>query len=418
MEDKLIKEKRVSGVVHAPASKSMTIRAFCAGLLAHGESVIRNASLCDDAIACASLLRCLGASVKICEQEVRIVGTSGLKERVKGHTLHARESALCARMFIPLASLREEEFIITGSGSLLRRPFTMVEDLTKFGATCRTSFGFLPVWVKGPLRGGWARIKGDVTSQFLTGLLFSLPLAPVDSSLYVDSLMSKPYVRMTLQVLSLSGILVGYNDELTQFEIKGRQVFEPFLYTCEGDWSSAAFFLVAAAISGPLQISGLSLESNQADRVILDVLRAYGTKVRIEDSSIFVEPGDPRAFEFDAKEAPDLVPPLFVLAVFSKGKSKIFGIERLKYKESNRIDTLARGFSRLGVKMEVLPDRVEIWGGRIGGGTVQTEGDHRIAMAFAIAGLRSKEGIMIRNADCVKKSYPEFFVELGRISGE
>jgi 3-phosphoshikimate 1-carboxyvinyltransferase len=418
MQDRLIKARAVKGRVDVPPSKSMTIRALTAALLACGESVIRNPSYSDDALACLSILETLGADSKPAEGEVRVVGTSGLKRQIRGTTINAGESGLCARMFVPVVAVREEEFWVTGSGSLLKRPFAMVEELRKFGAKSSTPSGLLPVRVKGPLLGGKGSIRGEITSQFLTGLLFSLPLAPSDSSISVTDLKSRPYVRMTLETLRMSGVEVTCDESLSQFEIKGEQRFKPISYTCEGDWSSASFFLVAAAISGSLELKGLSLDSRQADKVILEVLRAHGTNVATGDGSILVEQGEARGFDFDAQEAPDLVPPLFVLAAFSKGRSRIFGIERLKYKESSRVDLLAKIFSKLGVRVEVLPGMAIIEGGSIGGGIVDPEGDHRIAMALAIAALRSKEGIRILNAQCVRKSYPSFFQDLERICGE
>ena len=243
----------LTGEVKAPPSKSMTQRAIAAALLSEGESLIVNPSYCDDSLAAMSIAVSLGSRVEPGPDSMRITGSRSLKET----KLNCGESGLAIRLFSPVASLFDAEITITGAGSLKRRPMTMIEEaLRQFGVECTTTDGLLPLTIRGPLSGGECDIDGSISSQLLTGLLMSLPVAEKDSIVRVRNLRSKPYIDMTLEVLKDFGINVS-NENYEIFRIPGRQKYIARTWEVEGDWSGGAFLLVAGAINGNIKVNGL-----------------------------------------------------------------------------------------------------------------------------------------------------------------
>jgi 3-phosphoshikimate 1-carboxyvinyltransferase len=409
-----IKHSEVDGKIEAPPSKSMMIRATAAGLLSEGESQIINPAFCDDALASVGIIKSLGAEVRNMNQELIIHGGIG---PVRSTSLDCNESGLCLRMFTPIASLFREEITLEGKGSLLSRPIGNVEDpLGQLGCHCRTNRNRPPVKVKGPPRGGKVHIDGSLSSQFLTGLLMALPLCEAKSEITVSDLRSKPYISMTLSLLSDFGINIDHDDDLDRFYFDGLQHYQSRAYFVEGDWSGASFFLVAAAIGGRVWIRGLSLHTDQADLNILDAIELAGAKMDTQDNFVLVERDRLNAFEFDATHCPDLFPPLVVLASSCQGRSVIHGVDRLFFKESNRATSLINEFQKIGARIEVEENRMIIKGNCLKGGKINSHGDHRIAMAAAVAGIISKKGVVIENWQCVSKSYPRFFEDLESIS--
>jgi 3-phosphoshikimate 1-carboxyvinyltransferase len=410
---KAVNSSKISGSIKAPASKSVMIRATAASYLAASTSQLLNPSLCADSLAALRIVDTLGADVKTEKECVSIRGTGGLTiEGFKKNTIDCGESGLCMRMFTPIVGLAPYKFIIEGAGSLCSRPMETLEALSLMGGVCETSGGYPPVTISGPIRGGAITLDGSKTSQFLTGLLIAAPLCEEDTNIEVMDLKSKPYVEMTIDLLKRFGITIDHDKDLTSFRVKGNQRYEAQTYTIEGDWSGAAFLLVAGAIAGSIKMVGLRTDSFQADKVILDGLTRAGALVKIVDDYILVEKGDLRAFEFDATDCPDLVPPLTALAAHCRGKSVIRGIERLQHKESNRSAALVSEFSRLSIKIEPFADRMEIYGSKPVGNLVDSHNDHRIAMACAVASLNGERPVVIENYQCVAKSYPDFFRDI------
>jgi 3-phosphoshikimate 1-carboxyvinyltransferase len=413
---KAINSSKISGSINAPASKSVMIRAVAASLLAAGTSLLLNPSLCADSMAALRIVDTLGADVKTNKDCVSIRGTGGLAtEGFKRNTIHCGESGLCMRMFTPIVGLSRYRFIIEGSGSLRSRPMETLEALSLLGGTCETSGGYPPVTIRGPIRGGAVTLDGSKTSQFLTGLLMTAPLCEQDTSIEVTDLKSKPYVVMTIDLLKRFGIAIDHDEDLMSFRIKGNQQYEAQTYAIEGDWSGAAFLLVAGAIAGSIKMLGLKTDSFQADKGVLEGLTRAGVLVEIADDYILVRKGELMAFEFDATDCPDLVPPLVALAAHCRGKSVIHGIERLKHKESNRSETLVSEFSKLSIKIALFNDRMEIYGSKPVGNLVDSHNDHRIAMACAVAALNGERPVVIENYQCVAKSYPDFFRDIRSI---
>ena len=399
---------KIFGKIKAPASKSVTQRAIAAALLAEGESTIVNPSYCDDALAAMSIASGLGAKVRPNPGELKIIGTTGLKEQ----KLNCGESGLAIRMFSPIASLFSDEIKLTGSGTLKARPMSMIQDaLTQFGVKCESNNGLLPITIQGPLKGGKCTIDGSLSSQILTGLMMALPLAEEDSEIEVIALRSKPYIDMTLKVINDFGVninRVGYN----LFKIQGGQHFKAQTYTVESDWSGSAFLLVAGAIMGKVIITDLNPVSQQGDKAIITALDKAGASLNISNNSIEVSKDRLKAFEFDATDTPDLFPPLVALASYCKGTSAIRGVKRLINKESDRCQALLEEFTKLGVKVEIVDDYMLVSGATIKGGDVVSHDDHRIAMALAVAALGAEDKVTIKDAHCVSKSFPNFFDDL------
>ncbi|MCX6771428.1 MAG: 3-phosphoshikimate 1-carboxyvinyltransferase [Candidatus Micrarchaeota archaeon] len=400
---------RIEGALEAPSSKSIMIRAVAAALLSNGKSIILCPSYCDDALAAMECAKALGAKVKASKNKVEIIGG----HLVSPKKLDCGESGLCMRMFPPIAALCVGKTVLSAKGTLATRNAGMMEKpLSQLGASCISNGGLPPVTVRGPMKGGRAELDGSDSSQFLTGLLMALPLCSNGSVLIVRNLKSKPYVKMTLEMLRAFGVKVHANAALSKFEIPGRQHYAPRAYSVEGDWSGAAFLLVAGAIAGRVVVKGLSANSFQADRAVLIALKEAGAKVEVSKGTVRVGKGKLSAFEFDATGCPDLFPPLAVLACQCSGTSRIKGATRLAGKESNRASALVSELGIMGAAISVKGDVMEITGTRLSGATVESHGDHRIAMACAVAALASEKGARIRGAECVSKSYPRFFEDL------
>jgi 3-phosphoshikimate 1-carboxyvinyltransferase len=409
--ERIIVPSKLKGEVNAPASKSMTQRAIAAALLAGGESTIINPSYCDDCLAAMSIAVGLGAKVEPGTDKMKITGSSELKEK----KLNCGESGLAIRMFSPVAALYKTELTITGTGSLKNRPMSMIEEaLKQLGVKCESEKGFLPLTIKGPLKGGTCEIDGSVSSQLLTGLLMALPLAGKDSVVNVNNLKSRPYIDMTLQVLEKFGIKIK-NDNYNQFIIPGKQKFKPCSFQVESDWSGGAFLLVAGAINGDIIVKGLHADSRQSDKAILSALDKAGARMSISENSVAIRKSPLKSFEFDATESPDLFPPLASLAAYCKGTSGIKGVSRLIYKESNRALTLAEEFGKLNIKIEISGDYMLVTGSEVKGAHLSSHDDHRIAMAAAVAGLGASDNVFIKDSQSVSKSYPGFFDDLRRI---
>jgi 3-phosphoshikimate 1-carboxyvinyltransferase len=404
----------VSGRLTAPASKSHLQRVILAASLAAGESRIHGPGHSADGQACVGVIRSLGARVDVEENLLRITGGGAVRSNI----LECGESGFCLRSSAAVAALGDRSFTLIGHGSLATRPMDMVlEPLRQLGARCETVEGRAPITVCGPLTGGHARVDGSASSQFLSGLLLALPRAAGDSELEVAGLRSGSYVRMTLDVLAAFGVQVEAATDLSGFRIRGGQTYRPADLAVEGDWSGAAFLLVAGAVAGQVTVAGLDRASAQADRAILEALAAAGADLSWEGPDLRVGRAELRAFDFDATDCPDLFPPLAALACSARGTSRIAGVARLSAKECDRGAALVTELSALGADLRVRDGVMEITGGSLAGGTVDPHNDHRMAMACAVAGLASRQGVTMEGEACVAKSYPGFFQALDSLRG-
>lgn len=415
MKQAIITPHSLYGEITAPPSKSYAHRALITAALAKGHSTICGLALSEDILATIDGLRAFGARVVLNGDTAQIDGCDQLPSEA---LVNCRESGSTLRFLIPIAAALGISATFTGAGRLPSRPLTVYREcLPSHGVNMEPKNG-LPVRVSGSLTSGTFLLDGSISSQFITGLLFALPLLEGDSELILtSSLESKGYVDMTIELLRLAGIEI--HPTAGGYRIRGGQTYQPFDYTVEGDYSQAAFFLVAGALGAqPVVCKGLKPDSVQGDRKILDLLRYVGAKVEVDGSTVTVSRVKLSCFTRDCSDIPDLVPILAVLASYCKGTTYLTHIERLQLKESNRIKTTAELLSRFGVECQFYHDRLVITGSnRLCGCTVNSHNDHRIAMAAAIAATSASSDVVIEHADCVNKSYPNFFEDFNQLGG-
>jgi 3-phosphoshikimate 1-carboxyvinyltransferase len=410
----VVQRSKIHGLVEAPASKSHAQRVLAASLLASGTTRIIRPSRSEDALAAISIIKQLGAQVE--DQGNLLIVRGGF--RPAGNRLDCGEAGLSLRMFAPIAALSDQTMILSGSGSLLKRPVNMIsEALTQFGVRCQNQDGFVPVWIRGPLKSGRATIDGSVSSQVLTGILMALPVVKGDSEVRVADLQSRPYIDLTLKVLKEFGVKAEH-EGYSLFRIPGRQKYRATEVTVEGDWSGASFLLVAGALAGTVTVNGLDLSSTQADRQILAALERAGATVATSGDTVTVTRNELRAFDFDATQCPDLFPPLVALATHCEGVTRIAGAHRLIHKESNRARVLQEEFHKIGVSVKTDGSNLYVTGPALmKTGEIDSNNDHRIAMAAATVGTASRTPVKIAGTACVAKSYPNFFTDLKSIGG-
>ena len=407
--DKYVSLGSVKGTITPPSSKSYAQRAIALALLAEGRTVLRNIEFCKDTRSALKCIEALGAKVEFLDESTLAI-EGGLNP--KSDTLLVGESGLATRLFTPIASLNRTPITIKGEGTLLYRPMSMMIDpLRQLGVTVRDGGGFLPIEVQGPIHGGEVNVDGSVSSQFITGLLLALPLAEEDTTISVENAVSKPYLDMTIDMASKFGVNIQHND-YNEFYVEGSQKYEATDIAIEGDWSAAALLLVAGAIAGKVTLTNVSMLSKQADVAVCDALVRAGALITSEPNSITAEHRDLVAFEFDATQCPDLFPALAALAAAAEGESVIYGTHRLEHKESNRAETIAEEYSKLGIEVRLEGDAMYIKGGEIHSAECESHHDHRIAMSLAVSALRSDEAILIHHSECVAKSFPDFFETL------
>ena len=409
--NKTISKSTIKGSIIAPTSKSALQRHIAAAMLAKGKSSIRFESISDDAKAVLGIAKSLGAGVALNGNTIVIDG--GINNPLRD--LYIGESGLGLRMLTPILAATTFPFIISGIGSLLIRPIDFVVDtLGQSGVVINATNGSLPLKLQGPITADKILIDGSVGSQLLTGFLMAAPILNKDIEIEVRNLKSKPYIDLTISILNQHGIVV-VNENYERFLISKGQDYKPADIYAEGDWSGAAFVLVAAAIAGEICLKGIDNQSTQGDKRIVDALKDCGAFVKEEENEVIVKKESLNAFEFDATDAPDLFPPLVSLAVNCRGKSKIKGVSRLKHKESDRANTLKSEFEKLGALVELDGDYMIVEGTQLNEGKVHSHNDHRIAMALAIAALNVEGEVVIEQSESVAKSWPDFFEKLEEI---
>jgi 3-phosphoshikimate 1-carboxyvinyltransferase len=395
------------GVVTPPPSKSLSHRAVICAALADGESVIENLGCSDDieaTLSCVKIL--LGAGFEPGGAFGR--DGQGKSSEGEGVPVGCGESGSTLRFMLPVAALGSRRVVFSGKGRLFARPLDIYEGIFRAaGATYEQGAG--RVAVKGPLRSGEYVVPGDVSSQFVSGLLLALPLLDGDSSIRLSSpLESSGYVDMTIDVMRRFGVEVWREGPL--YLVKGGQRYRPARYRVEADYSQAAFFLVSAALGRGVEVSGLDSESIQGDRAILSVLGDAGAEILWKEGAVSVRAGKLSPLTVDAREIPDLVPPIAVLCCFCDGTSRIANAGRLRLKESDRLHALAAELGGLGARVKEGVDYLEITGSEsLAGGDADACGDHRIAMALAVAAIRCKGRVRLSGWRSVAKSYPGFW---------
>lgn len=421
-----IESGRLSGRVLAQPSKSMAHRALICALLAKGESLIDNVVLSQDIEATLGAARALGAHAEVFpsdrfqgRKQVKVV-SEGLV-RLMEDTLDCHESGSTARFIMPLTRLSEAPVTFTGRGKLVSRPFEVYKSLfIEKGIRYEDEEGNMPIRLSGRLMPGDYELAGDISSQFISGLLFALPLLEGNSRILVNGrLESLPYIQMTLSAMQDFGVSVEVAQDFMTFTIKGNQSYKATNAVVEGDWSQAAFFCVLGAISGDIRIDGLNSQSLQGDRVIVDMIRSMGAKVTEDGGSLCIASGPLKAITADVSQCPDLVPALAVALCLCKGQSAIINAARLRIKESDRLKAVADVMNRLGGRVSELPEGLVIHGvEKYTGNSVQGWNDHRIVMACAIASSVCDSPVVLEGFEAVAKSYPDFWQDFMSLGGK
>ncbi len=390
-------------------------RACAAALVAKGKSIIKNPGHSNDDKAAMDITQRLGAVVTNNGNEL-VIESNGVQP--VSSEINCGESGLSIRMFTPLVALSNHALTVNGSGSLVTRPMDFFDEiLPQLDVHVKSNQGKLPLNIQGPIVPKNITIDGSLSSQFLTGLLLAYAASNAsDVSITVTNLKSKPYIDLTLDVMKQFGLKVPENKNYESFYF-APSTHESSLtthhYTVEGDWSGAAFLLVAGAVAGNIVVKGLDVFSTQADKAVLQALMDCGCIISIQPEQIEIGPAPLKPFHFNATECPDLFPPLVALASYCNGKSVIEGTTRLTHKESNRAITLQEEFAKLGVTIELQDDLMIVHGGGgLKGASVHSRHDHRIAMACAVAGLKAEGDVTIEEAEAINKSYPDFYEHL------
>lgn len=426
MEKMRIIPSKLKGTVLVPSSKSMGHREIiCAGL-AEGTSLVDNISMSKDIEATCRCLTALGVEIEPAVSAFQ--GRSALRITGNGNLSSACSMADCGesgstlRFFIPLGAMLGVPFTFVGHGKLVSRPLQAYYDIfQEQGIVYTNNAGQLPLTVNGRLKAGIFRLPGNVSSQFVSGLLFALPLLEGDSVIELTSaLESASYVDMTLSCLAKYGIKV-VNENHRRYFVPGGQHYQAHNSKVEGDWSQAAFWAVGGALGKGITCAGVDFSVLQGDKVLVDIMRAMGAGLEEQGTNLLVEKSTTQGIIIDAADCPDIIPILTVLAAVSHGRTEIINAGRLRIKECDRLAAISRELSRLGADVSELPEGLAIEGkpeGLRGGAEVDAWNDHRIAMSLAIAAQCCKEPIVLTGAGSVAKSYPEFWQDYQSVGGK
>ncbi len=398
-----ITPSKLKGEVDIPSSKSMTHRILICAALAKGRSLITNVSFSKDIYATVSALKAMGAKIKTFENSIEVYGIEDISEK---SDIDCCESGSTLRFIIPIACALGTDARFFGEGRLPERPITpYIREFKKKNIDINYS-GTMPFEMKGKLSPGVFELEGDISSQFITGLMFALPLLEDDSEIVLMSrLESKPYADMTIKCLESFGVNITETDK--GYFIKGRQSYTARDMSVEGDYSQAAFFYTANKLGSDIKINNLNEKSFQGDKKI----------VEITENLCYNNSGSLSGFEVDASDIPDLVPILAVLGTYCGGRSVIYGAKRLRIKESDRLKAISDALNSLGGDVRVTEDGLEIYHKKLSGGIVDSAGDHRIAMSAAIAATICEHEVIIKGAESVEKSYPGFYEDYRKLGG-
>lgn len=416
MSNVIYKPFTANGEVNVPPSKSDVHRAIICAALSRGKCTISPVALSNDIKATIGCIEALGAKTEINENTLTIDGTEMFCN--KNAVLDCGESGSTLRFFIPVAAYGGIEAEFVGHGRLPQRPIGIFTEALPFaGVDCETNGG-LPLKISGKLKSGIFSVPGNVSSQFITGLLFVLPLMNGDSEIVLTSpLQSVGYIDMTIYTMAQFGVTV--EPTVCGWHIKGGQSYKPTNYTTDGDWSQAAFFLVAGAINGKITVNGINKGSAQGDKKIAEILAQFGAKVEQNETSVTVTSSPMKAIEIDASQIPDLVPVLSVCSCFAEGTTKIINAERLRIKECDRLSATAELLNSLGGCVRETADGLEIDGiAEFKGAKVKGCNDHRMVMSAGICAVRLSGEIDCDDAMSINKSYPDFYKDYNNIGGK
>ncbi len=418
--DVIITPSKTGGILEIPSSKSVSHRKLICAALSEEQSTLRNLSMSDDVEATMNALSAIGASFEPLSLRAYKIypilrGISGLSLQID-----CRESGSTLRFLLPILAVLKKNAEIICSGRLPNRPLSpLYEELCAHGVLLSAQ-GKYPMTVGGSLDFGEYHLNGNVSSQYISGLMFALPLCAGNSHIVVSGpLESKSYIDLTMSVLAEYGIHIE-EDEKGYFIAGGQKYCAPAESYVEADWSNAAFFLALGAIGkSPVTCRGLNEQSLQGDRRILELLSRFGAKIEHNEDAVTVYPSVLHGITVDASDIPDLVPILSVLGALSEGETRIINAQRLRYKESDRLQAMQTGLALLGADIVQTEDGLRINGKKaLCGGCVDGFGDHRIVMSFAVAAQRASGNVRILGAEAHTKSYPDFFSDLRSVGAD
>lgn len=412
----IIKKSPLEGIINIPSSKSLCHRAIIAASLANGISKISNITFSKDILATIDAMRACGAEIEVFDTSVVIKGSK--VKRVKS-LIDANESGSTIRFMIPIALVANEEITFTGKNNLVNRPLDpFFEIFDKLNIKYERKDTYLPLKVYSGLKSGEYQIRGDISSQFITGLLYALPLLDGNSKIVVTTnLESKGYIELTLDVLKDFGIEI-INNDYKEFIIKGNQEYKPHDYEVEGDFSQSAFFLVANCLGANISLGMMNMDSHQGDKKILKDLEDFGANISYQNQLLKADAKELHSATIDFSQSPDLGPALTVLASLVPGKSKFINASRLRIKECDRITCMREELEKLGAHIVEFEDGMEIEGVKsFRGAILDSHNDHRVAMSLAMASLKTEGEIKILNAECISKSFPSFWQEFEKLGG-
>lgn len=412
-----IQPKKIKGSVQVPPSKSMAHRAIICASLARGKSVISNIEYSKDIEATISAMKALGTMIFQHDDYLEIDGTTTFMKN--NCEIDCCESGSTLRFMVPISIVCEANVHFIGEGRLGKRPMDVyyrIFDQQNIGYLYRENV--LDLYIRGQLKGGVFEIAGDVSSQFISGLLFALPLMDEDSKIMITSpLQSKGYIDLTIQMLNQYGIKI-INHDYQEFIIPGCQMYQPCDYCVEADFSQAAFYLVAGVLGNRVDLIGLNLDSKQGDKEAIDILERMGCRLLKNENGYSMYPGILSSTIIDGSQCPDIIPVIALACALSQGVSEIQNIGRLRIKECDRLSATVEVINQLGGIAKEGKDSMIIEGvSSLQGGMVSSYNDHRMAMMEAIASTVCEDAVVIDQKECVQKSYPSFWEHFKSLGG-
>lgn len=427
MSTAIVKKSVLIGTVQAPSSKSVAHRTMICAALSRSKCYIKNVSQSDDMDATIGCLEALGAKFNRTGSTLYLDASEFVSTDDTRHfTLNCKESGTTLRVMIPICAALGLNVTFVGEGRLPSRPLDeYLSILPSHGVSCTIGDNYLPLTISGKLCGDTFEVSPKISSQYVTGLLLALSLMKNDTTLKLKSaLVGGQYVDITTCVMSKFGVCAEKGENL--YSIKGNQSYiakdsycdENVGINVEGDWSQAAFFLCAGAINGDITVTNLDINSYQGDKAILDILRSFGADFEVNDNSVHIVKSKLKGAEINALDTPDLVPVVAALSSYAVGDTKISGVHRLKFKESDRLLSTSEMIKSLGGEASYTDDCMTVKGqGYLTGGTVRAYNDHRIVMSASVAGLNCDSDTVIEDAHAVNKSYTDFFDDYVSLGG-
>ncbi len=408
-------KSEVSGAVHIPPSKSMSHRAIICAALANGKSTISNIAFSEDIITTIEGMKALGAKIECFDNYVEVQGIADFNS-LESNDINCNESGSTLRFFVPIFSLTGQKVNFLGKNRLLIRPQDIYREIFS-DRGLHFSQDTEKLTIEGKLPAGEYKLRGDVSSQFISGLLFTLPLLEADSTISIgEPYESRSYVDLTIQMLEEFGVEIKYIDKNTIF-VKGNQKYIAQNHTVEGDFSQFGFYGALGAINNTIDCLGLKHNSLQGDKEMVGILRDFGVNVEEIENGYRIHKTDLKPHDINLENCPDLGPILSVLCACTKGKTKTFNAGRLRIKESDRILAMETELLKFGVDISSTEDEVFINGQEIFDTNEELSGhkDHRIVMALSVLGTICEKPITINQAEFIKKSYPHFFEDLEKL---